>query len=277
MVVKYSGIAGKRGYAPKKIVLHNDEGSQNANSAFYKRWLETHNPEVGYAHYYVADDGTYQAEKDENCAWHCGNTVGNRDYIGIEICQSKGNEATFKANEQRAFKLAYDLCKKYGIAITVDNFPLHKELSATSCPRRSLELHGKSNSALKKYIVEQVLKFGGATAKPTAKPVAKTKPKLLSATAIRDEVIAGKWGSGQDRINRLTKAGYDAKKVQADVNKKLLGNTSKPKPKKTNQEVAKEIALGFGGWGNGQIRINKLKAAGYDPVVIQNLVNKMFK
>ena len=277
MVVKYSGIAGKRGYAPKKIVLHNDEGSQNANSAFYKRWLETHDPEKGYAHYYVADDGIYQAEKDENCAWHSGNTVGNRDYIGIEICQSKGDEATFKANEQRAFKLAYDLCKKYGIAITVDNFPLHKELSATSCPRRSLELHGKSNVALKKYIVEQVLKFGGATAKPTAKPVAPSKPKLLSATAIRDEVIAGKWGTGQDRVNRLTKAGYDAKKVQADVNKKLLGNTSKPKPKKTNQEVAKEIALGFGGWGNGQTRINKLKAAGYDPVVIQNLVNKMFK
>ena len=275
MVVKYSGIAGKRGYAPKKIVLHNDEGSQNANSAFYKRWLETHDPEKGYAHYYVADDGTYQAEKDENCAWHCGNAVGNRDYIGIEICQSKGNEATFKANEQRAFKLAYDLCKKYGIAITVDNFPLHKELSATSCPRRSLELHGKSNSALKKYIVEQVLKAGGATAKPTAKPVAPSKPKLLSATAIRDEVIAGKWGSGQDRINRLTKAGYDAKKVQADVNKKLLGATA-PK-KKTNQEIAKEIYLGQGGWGNGTTRTTKLKSAGYDPVVIQNLVNKMFK
>ena len=274
MVVKYSGIAGKRGYAPKKIVLHNDEGSQNANSAFYKRWLETHDPEKGYAHYYVADDGTYQAEKDENCAWHCGNTVGNRDYIGIEICQSKGNEATFKANEQRAFKLAYDLCKKYGIAITVDNFPLHKELSATSCPRRSLELHGKSNSALKKYFVEQVLKFGGATAKPTAKPVAPSKPKLLSATAIRDEVIAGEWGSGQDRVNRLTKAGYNAKKVQDDVNKKLLGATT-PK-KKTNQEVAKEIYLGQGGWGNGNIRTTKLKAAGYDPVVIQNLVNKMY-
>ena len=111
------------------------------------------------------------------------------------------------------------------------------------------------------------------TAKP--KPVASSKPKLLSATAIRDEVIAGKWGSGQDRINRLTKAGYDAKKVQADVNKKLLGATA-PK-KKTNQEIAKEIYRGQGGWGNGQTRINKLKAAGYDPVVIQNLVNKMFK
>ncbi len=110
---------------------------------------------------------------------------------------------------------------------------------------------------------------------PVKPPVQKpSKPKLLSATAIRDQVIDGKWGSGQDRINRLNKAGYNAKKVQDDVNKKLLG-TSKSKPKKTNQEVAKEIALGFGGWGNGQTRINKLKAAGYNPSAVQALVNKM--
>ncbi|WP_373781228.1 N-acetylmuramoyl-L-alanine amidase [Jeotgalibaca porci] len=107
------------------------------------------------------------------------------------------------------------------------------------------------------------------------KPVAPTKPKLLSATAIRDEVIAGKWGSGQDRINRLTKAGYNAKKVQDDVNKKLLGTTT-PK-KKTNQVIANEIYRGIGGWGNGTTRVTNLKKAGYDPVIIQNLVNKMFK
>lgn len=52
--------------------------------------------------------------------------------------------------------------------------------------------------------------------------------------------------------------------------------TTAPK-KKTNQEIAKEIYLGQGGWGNGTTRTTKLKAAGYDPVVIQNLVNKMFK
>lgn len=33
------------------------------------------------------------------------------------------------------------------------------------------------------------------------------------------EVWAGKWGSGQDRINRLTVAGYDANAVQKMVNK----------------------------------------------------------
>ena len=140
----------------------------------------------------------------------------------------------------------------------------------------------KNVDSLAKELIEAITgeKITTST-KPTPtpvapKPVAPTKPKLLSATAIRDQVIDGKWGSGQDRINRLTKAGYNAKKVQDDVNKKLLGNTSKPKPKKTNQEVAKEIALGFGGWGNGTTRTTKLKSAGYDPVVIQNLVNKMY-
>lgn len=127
------------------------------------------------------------------------------------------------------------------------------------------EIFGYKPQAVKPTLVTPV----------TPKPVAKTKPKLLSATAIRDEVIAGKWGTGQDRVNRLTKAGYDAKKVQADVNKKLLGATA-PK-KKTNQEIANEIYRGSGGWGNGATRISKLKSAGYDPVVIQNLVNKMFK
>ena len=35
------------------------------------------------------------------------------------------------------------------------------------------------------------------------------------------EVLAGLWGNGQDRIDRLTAAGYDAEDVQAEVNKIL--------------------------------------------------------
>lgn len=42
-----------------------------------------------------------------------------------------------------------------------------------------------------------------------------------SDSAIADEVIAGKWGTGQDRISRLRAAGYDPAAVQAIVNKKL--------------------------------------------------------
>lgn len=62
----------------------------------------------------------------------------------------------------------------------------------------------------------------GTTA-TASKPTTTTKK---SVSAIAKEVIAGKWGNGQDRINRLKKAGYDATAVQAEVNKQL-GVTTK--------------------------------------------------
>lgn len=37
-------------------------------------------------------------------------------------------------------------------------------------------------------------------------------------TAVAKEVIQGKWGNGKERIEKLTKAGYDYKEVQALVN-----------------------------------------------------------
>jgi len=42
---------------------------------------------------------------------------------------------------------------------------------------------------------------------------------LKSNTTIAKEVIAGKWGYGADRVNRLTRAGYNAAAVQKIVNK----------------------------------------------------------
>lgn len=159
MVVSYSGIAGARGSNPTAIVLHNDAGSQGATAAFYKNWLESHTPSLGFAHYYVASDGTYQAEKDSNKAWHTGNSKGNANYLGIEVCQSMGNESTYLANEQKAFKLAAELCKKYGLNPASAVFPLHRELSSTSCPHRAWDLHGKGLVAIKQYFVDQIKKY----------------------------------------------------------------------------------------------------------------------
>lgn len=45
-------------------------------------------------------------------------------------------------------------------------------------------------------------------------------PKL-TITTVAFQVIAGQWGSGQARINRLTAAGYNAAAVQAEVNRLL--------------------------------------------------------
>lgn len=49
-------------------------------------------------------------------------------------------------------------------------------------------------------------------------PTAQTA-KNKTVTELAKEVIQGKWGNGEDRKNRLTKAGYDYQTVQAEVNR----------------------------------------------------------
>ncbi len=50
--------------------------------------------------------------------------------------------------------------------------------------------------------------------------IRKKDNKGKSLSEIAYEVINGKWGTGNDRINRLKKAGCDPRKVQVEVNRK---------------------------------------------------------
>lgn len=56
-----------------------------------------------------------------------------------------------------------------------------------------------------------------------ARPKYKTESPKKSIEEIAAEVIAGKWGMGNDRRQRLSNAGYDYKEVQELVNKILGG------------------------------------------------------
>lgn len=49
--------------------------------------------------------------------------------------------------------------------------------------------------------------------------------------------------------------------------------TTKTTPKKSIEEVAREVIQGK--WGNGEERKKKLKAAGYDPAEVQKVVNRL--
>lgn len=154
------GIAGNRGRSPQGIFIHNDAGSQNANTGFYKNWLQTHNLENGFAHYYVANDGILQAEDDGKCAWHCGQTDGNTNYLSIEVCQSMGELNNFKKNEEKALQLAAQKCKQYGIVPSNSTIRLHQEVYATSCPHRSVEIHGGAMKT-KSYFISQIKQYMG--------------------------------------------------------------------------------------------------------------------
>lgn len=50
---------------------------------------------------------------------------------------------------------------------------------------------------------------------------------------------------------------------------------SKPTKKKSDLVIAKEVIAGK--WGNGPARALKLKKAGYNPVTIQRIVNRLIK
>lgn len=168
MVKFYPGVAGALGYKPSGIVFHNDSGSQNANAAFYRNWLPQHEASLGFAHDYVASDGTYHAEDYGNKAWHTANANGNANYIGIEICQSLGDEKIFRNNEQKAFQLGAKICKMYGWTPSPSLFPLHKEFSSTDCPHRTWALHGQSINAIRQYYADGVAKYmDGSSVPPT--------------------------------------------------------------------------------------------------------------
>ena len=86
-----------------------------------------------------------------------------------------------------------------------------------------------------------------------------------SVNDLAQEVIAGKWGAGEER-KKLLGDKYNA--VQAEVNCILSG-------RKTVTEIAKEVIQGK--WGVGANRRRRLTAAGYDYFAVQKKVNSMLR
>ena len=103
---------------------------------------------------------------------------------------------------------------------------------------------------------------------PAPAPVKKSNEEIAT------EVLAGKWGNGQDRKNRLTAAGYDYATIQNIVNGKKPSPAPTP-AKKSNAEIAKEVWAGK--WGNGTDRRKRLEAAGYNYAAVQAEVEKIIK
>lgn len=150
--------AGVRGHNPTGVVIHNDAGSNGANVAFYNGWLPNHNPENGFAHVYIASDGRLQASDFSNMAWHCANSYGNANYASWEVCQSEGDLNQFLKNEQAVLDDVAKYMKQWGLTPNKDTVKLHRELSATSCPRRSVEVHGGTLEICREYFIQELKK-----------------------------------------------------------------------------------------------------------------------
>lgn len=178
-----------RGHNPLGVVIHNDEGVDASTTTAYKNYLSTVNLENGYAHYYVCSDGTLQVADESSIAWHTANQWGNANLIGIEACQSNGDLEQFKRNEENTCKLAAQILMRYGLPANRDTVILHKQLTATACPSRSVKLHG-DGTAVQDYFISRIkAHMAGTASKPNYKS-AKPKGAIGQFQAYGDQYTA---------------------------------------------------------------------------------------
>lgn len=242
---------------PGFIVVHNTANDASAENEI--AYMKSNNNKASF-HYAVDDVEIVQGIPENRNAWHAGDGgegQGNRKGIAIEICYSEsGGERFDKAEENAAEFIAFKLKEKgWGI----DKVKKHQDFSNKYCPHRTLDLGWERFlNKIRSYLRETQVDNN-------------TNTLLKDLNTIADEVIAGKWGNGENRKNALTNAGYNYNEVQALVNQKLNG-TSTVSNKKSIDIIADEVIAGK--WGNGTDRKINLENAGYNYQEVQNKVNE---
>ena len=232
--------------------------------------------------------GTVQTLPWNHRGWHAGTgTSGgsaNNTHIAFEICEDDlTDEGYFRKVYQEAVELAAMLCKTYNLNPLADGVVIcHCEgyqRGIASNHADVMHWFPKFGKSMDTFRADVAAALGATTSKPTTGTGGATTAKKDLVT-IAQEVIAGKWGNGDDRKNRLTAAGYDPQAVQDKVNELLgvggttgSGSNSTQPVKKDLATIAKEVIDGK--WGNGDDRKNRLTAAGYDAQAVQNKVNEL--
>lgn len=233
------------------VVIHNDAGSMSPDE--YVDWLSQRDKALGIAHYYCDRECISRVIDTGMIGYHTGDWWSNCRSIGYEVCESlSASDEEFLQNEDVTLAQATEDLLAYGLPITMETVRLHHEFVPTTCPHRSLALHGGTTESVKEYFVNRMQFFaslgstvdeileaigqqdsaGGAfveTSSSIATTVQKDEvpdenvPVMAEELLVQiaKEVIEGDWGNGEERRERLESAGYDYESVQERVNEML--------------------------------------------------------
>lgn len=202
-----------------------------------------------FGFYHYVDGSGAQAEADffiDNCSGYFGHGIpcidwesaqnaawGNTDYLRQlvqRVIDRTGVKPLIYASEGSfPWDVAQALDCGAWVAQYADNAetgyqdaPWNEETYA--CAIRQYSSHGRLDGYSgfldldKAYMdADGWAKYVGSASVPAPAPA----PARKSDEQLADEVIAGQWGNGDDRRNRLSQAGYDPDAVQAIVNAKL--------------------------------------------------------
>ena len=264
------------------VVIHNDAGRMRPQK--YIDFLRWRDKTLGIAHYYCNRKEIVQVVPKTNIGYHTGDWWSNCRSIGYEVCESlSANDQDFIQNEDVALmKATVDLLEA-GLPINKETVRLHHEFVPTSCPHRSMELHGGTTESVKEYFIERMQYFASlGDALPYIlyelgerktlcvreyKRIWNTKksPTMFDKTLI-EEIIRGDWGNGDERANRLLNAGYNPVKVQTAVNRFLVGedwknsNSEDENNEWKQEESEKNSDYTETGWSNNVQNIDSIAA-----------------
>lgn len=249
---------GRQGRSIKRIVIHH-WGSDGQTFEGVVNWL-CRNGGGSSAHYVLEANRVACIVAPENTAWHAGNWDANLETIGIE-CRPEMTDGDLYTLAELIHDLwdtygYLPLCGHKDIVSTACPGRYYpklssieeqaKNFSSSTLPtppvvapvvtatksvdelakevlqglwgngearEQALANAGYDYTAVQNAVNERVL---GTTPAPTPTP-------SYSISDIAYEVIRGDWGVGDDRVARLTNAGYDYNAVQSEVNRILLG------------------------------------------------------
>ena len=233
------------------VVIHNDAGYMTPTE--YIEWLRYREKSLGIAHYYCNRDTIVRVVDTYHIAYHTGDWWSNIRSIGYEVCESmKVTDEEFLENEEMTLMQATEDLLYYGLPITTDTVRLHHEFVPTSCPHRSLALHGGTTESVKDYFVSRMNELA---------ELGSTVEEMLAAMEHQ---------KGENSETTEVDAGETVWETTEEISGDLSDNHQKNS--KTDDEIADEVILGL--WGNGVERKKRLEEDGYDYDAIQEIVNK---
>lgn len=250
--------------------------------------------------------GMYVEEKDRS--WCSSNSANDNRAITIECASDTKHPYAINDKVYKSLiLLCADICKRNGIKELKwkgdksligqpdkQNMTVHRWFAAKSCPgdyiyERLGQIASEVNAILK----------GESASKPNTTPSVDNKTVYRVQTGAFTNKI-----NAENMLKKIKAAGFEAymvtigktykiqvgaftKKTNADNMLKKLKNAGfngfittetvfaveSSSKKKTVDELAREVIQGL--WGVGVDRQNRLRAAGYDPVAVQNRVNEL--
>lgn len=243
---------GRSGRKIEAITIHHTAGKITARQCGAIFQTVGRN---GSSHYGIGYDGEIACYvEEENTAWTNSNWDSNCKSVTIETANNVngGNWSVSDKSLNSLIRLVADIAKRNNLGTLVKgkNLTWHSLFANTNCP-------GEYLLSKLDYIIAEANKINSTPAPTPTK----------SVDELAREVIAGKYGNGEERKRAL---GSRYAEVQARVNAILAGNT--PKPSVDILTLVKKTIRGD--FGNGDARRNAL---GSNYAEVQRQVNLNFK